>query len=88
MPTIPFLLDIGLLYIPVAVIVISGMANAVNITDGLDGLAGTIAAVCFLAYGGIAFLQGQQFLLTFSMIVVGACFAFVVQRQTRANVYG
>lgn len=76
-PTVPFLLDIGILYIPIAVVVISGMANAVNITDGLDGLAGTIAAVCFMAYGGIAFLQGQQFLLTFSMVVVGACFAFL-----------
>ncbi len=62
-PTVPFLLDIGILYIPIAVIIIAGTANAVNITDGLDGLAGIIAATAFAAYGIIAFLQDQQFLV-------------------------
>lgn len=77
MPTVPVRLDIGLFFIPIAAFFITGMANAINITDGLDGLAGTIAATCFAAYGIIASLQGQQFLVTFSMIVVGACFAFL-----------
>jgi phospho-N-acetylmuramoyl-pentapeptide-transferase len=76
-PTVPVLIDIGILYIPMAVIIITGMANAVNITDGLDGLAGIIAATAFAAYGIIAFLQDQQFLVVFSFIVVGACFAFL-----------
>ncbi len=76
-PTIPFLVDIGLLYIPVAVFVITASANAVNLTDGLDGLSGIIAATAIGAYGIVAFLQGQQFLVNFSFIVVGACFAFL-----------
>jgi phospho-N-acetylmuramoyl-pentapeptide-transferase len=76
-PTVQVLLDIGVWYIPVAVFIISGMANAVNLTDGLDGLAGVIAATAFAAYGIIAFLQDQQFLLVFSFIVVGASFAFL-----------
>ncbi len=76
-PTIPFLVDIGLLYIPVAVFVITASANAVNLTDGLDGLAGIIAATAIGAYGIVAFLQGQTFLVNFSFIVVGACFAFL-----------
>lgn len=76
-PTVPVLIDIGILYVPMAVIIITGMANAVNITDGLDGLAGIIAATAFAAYGIIAFLQDQQFLVIFSFIVVGACFAFL-----------
>ncbi|MCA9926927.1 MAG: phospho-N-acetylmuramoyl-pentapeptide-transferase [Anaerolineales bacterium] len=76
-PTIPVLLDIGILYIPIAVIVIAGSANAVNITDGLDGLAGIISATAFAAYGIIAVLQDQQFLVSFCFIVVGACFAFL-----------
>ena len=76
-PTVDFLFDIGIFYIPVAVFIISGTANAVNLTDGLDGLAGTIAATCFAAYGIIAFMQDQQFLLTFCMITMGACFAFL-----------
>ncbi len=76
-PTVPVLLDIGILYIPMAVIIIAGTANAVNITDGLDGLAGIIAATAFAAYGVIAFMQNQQFLVLFSFTVVGACFAFL-----------
>jgi phospho-N-acetylmuramoyl-pentapeptide-transferase len=76
-PTVPILIDIGIFYIPMAIIIITGAANAVNITDGLDGLAGIIAATAFAAYGIIALLQDQQFLVVFSFIVVGACFAFL-----------
>lgn len=76
-PTVPFLLDIGLFYLPLSIIVITGTANAVNIADGLDGLAGILAATAYAAYGIIAFLQDQQFLVTFSFVVVGACFAFL-----------
>ncbi|MBK6710143.1 MAG: phospho-N-acetylmuramoyl-pentapeptide-transferase [Chloroflexi bacterium] len=86
-PTVPFLLDIGIVYVPIAVIIITGTANAVNITDGLDGLAGIIAATAFIAYGIIAFLQGQNFLLTFSMVTVGACFAFLWYNAKPAQMF-
>lgn len=76
-PTVPFLFDLGVFYIPVAVFVVAGTANAVNLTDGLDGLAGIISATAFAAFGIIAFLQGQQFVVTFCFITVGACFAFL-----------
>lgn len=76
-PTVPFLLDIGLFYLPIAVFIIAGSANAVNLTDGLDGLAGMISSSAFAAFGIIAFWQNQQFLLDFSLIVVGATFAFL-----------
>jgi phospho-N-acetylmuramoyl-pentapeptide-transferase len=76
-PTIRFLLDIGILYVPIATFVITASANAVNLTDGLDGLAGIIAATAFVAYGIIAFLQDQQFLATFALVIAGACFAFL-----------
>ncbi|NKQ35002.1 MAG: phospho-N-acetylmuramoyl-pentapeptide-transferase [Chloroflexi bacterium] len=86
-PTVPFLIDIGLIYIPIAVIIIAGTANAVNITDGLDGLAGIIAATAFLAYGTIATWQDQQFLVSFSFIVVGACFAFLWYNAKPAQMF-
>ena len=76
-PTVPVLLNIGVIYLPIAIIIITGTANAVNITDGLDGLAGVIAATAFAAYGIIAFMQDQQFLVVFCFTVVGACFAFL-----------
>jgi phospho-N-acetylmuramoyl-pentapeptide-transferase len=70
-------IDIGVFYIPVAMFIIVGISNAVNLTDGLDGLAGSIAAVAFTAYGVIAFLQGQIWLVAFVFTVVGALFAFL-----------
>ncbi len=70
-------IDIGWFYIPVAMFIIVSMSNAVNLTDGLDGLAGSIAAVSFTAYGVIAFLQGQIWLVAFVFTVVGAILAFL-----------
>jgi phospho-N-acetylmuramoyl-pentapeptide-transferase len=51
--------------------------NAVNLTDGLDGMAGLISATAFAAFGGIALLQGQIFLARFCFTVVGATFGFL-----------
>jgi phospho-N-acetylmuramoyl-pentapeptide-transferase len=77
--TVPELVDIGILYVPIAVVIIAGTANAVNISDGLDGLAGVLAATAFAAYGVIAFLQVNDvnFITIFCFTVVGACFAFL-----------
>ncbi len=66
-----------IIFIPIMVICIVGMSNAVNFTDGLDGLAGIISASAFAAYGVIAYLQGQIFLVQLCFIFVGACFAFL-----------
>ncbi len=66
-----------LLFIPLMMFIIVGMSNALNLTDGLDGLAGIITASAFAAYGVIAFLQGQIYLVQLSFILVGACFAFL-----------
>jgi phospho-N-acetylmuramoyl-pentapeptide-transferase len=70
-------IDLGIWYIPIAAVAIVGFSNAVNFTDGLDGLAGLIAATCFATYGGIALLQGQTFLGRFCFTLVGALFGFL-----------
>lgn len=77
LPGFPFPIDLGLLYIPIAMFIIVGTSNAVNFTDGMDGLAGLISATCFAAYGLIAMLQGQTFLMQFCFIMVGALLAFL-----------
>ena len=58
-------------------LLIVGFSNAVNFTDGLDGLAGLISATCFAAFGMIALLQGQLFLARFCFTLVGALFGFL-----------
>ncbi|MDQ7028331.1 MAG: phospho-N-acetylmuramoyl-pentapeptide-transferase [Ardenticatenia bacterium] len=76
-PTVPQKIPIGLAYVPVAVFIITGTANAVNITDGLDGLAGGTAAIAFAAYGIIAARQGQAHLVTFCFSMSGGILAFL-----------
>jgi phospho-N-acetylmuramoyl-pentapeptide-transferase len=68
---------LGDIYIPIAAFIIVGTSNAMNITDGLDGLAGIIAATAFAAYGLIALLQGQVYIARFCFCMVGATFAFL-----------
>jgi phospho-N-acetylmuramoyl-pentapeptide-transferase len=69
--------SLGLWYVPIATILIVGFSNAVNFTDGLDGLAGLISATCFAAFGMIALLQGQLYLARFCFSLVGALFGFL-----------
>lgn len=77
--SIPFLgtLDIGWLAFPLYVFIIVGTANAVNITDGLDGLAGGLLIAAFAALGVLAFARGHVFLALFCGAIVAALFAFL-----------
>jgi phospho-N-acetylmuramoyl-pentapeptide-transferase len=77
LPAVKGEVDLGILYVPVAVFWIVGFSNAVNLTDGLDGLAGLISATAFATYGGIALLQGQNFLARYCFTLVGALFGFL-----------
>jgi phospho-N-acetylmuramoyl-pentapeptide-transferase len=76
-PGVQRAVDLGWAWVPIAAFVILSSANAVNLTDGLDGLAGIIVASAFIGYGVIALLQGQVYLVHFCFTVVGACFAFL-----------
>jgi phospho-N-acetylmuramoyl-pentapeptide-transferase len=77
LPGLSFELKLGWIYIPIAAFVIVAMSNAVNFTDGLDGLAGLISATIFAVYGGIALIQGQIFVARFCFTMVGALFGFL-----------
>ncbi|MEK9132671.1 MAG: phospho-N-acetylmuramoyl-pentapeptide-transferase [Patescibacteria group bacterium] len=68
---------IGAWYILLFTFVIVASANAVNITDGLDGLAGGLTIIAFLALGIIAYIQGLTLLTAFCGLVVGTTFAFL-----------
>ena len=65
------------IFICISTFIIVASCNATNLTDGLDGLAGIITATAFGAYGVIAFLQNQIFLVELCFVIVGACFAFL-----------
>jgi phospho-N-acetylmuramoyl-pentapeptide-transferase len=75
------------LWIPIAVFFIHGFANAVNLADGLDGLAALISFLCFAAYGVIAHLQGMVFLTFFCMVMSGALLGFLWFNVHPASVF-
>lgn len=68
--------SIGWLYIPLFVLVVVSTANAVNITDGLDGLAGGLLTTAFSVYAAIAYFQGNFGLAGFCATVVGAMLTY------------
>lgn len=76
---IPFVGDLALGWaiIPVFAFAVVATGNAVNISDGLDGLAGGLLAASFGAFGLIALLQGQFMLAGFCFTVVGALLAYL-----------
>ncbi len=77
LPGIKGTISLGLWYVPIAAFVIVYSSNAVNLTDGLDGLAGLISATAYITFGGIAIMQGQVFLARFCFTIVGAIFGFL-----------
>jgi phospho-N-acetylmuramoyl-pentapeptide-transferase len=80
-------IDIGILYIPIATLLIVGFSNAVNLTDGLDTLAGGTAAIAFVSYGIIAYIQGQVGVVTFCFIMVGGLLGFLWHNAHPARVF-
>jgi len=104
--SIPFFknmeIDFGLLYVPFIVFIITGFSNAVNLTDGLDGLATGLVAVAFLAFAGmsyvtgnvnfsdylnIIYLPGAGELTVYCMAVVGASIGFLWYNTYPAQVF-
>jgi phospho-N-acetylmuramoyl-pentapeptide-transferase len=68
---------IGWLIVPLFVFVVVATANAVNISDGLDGLAGGLTTTAFAAYALIAMLQQRYGVAAFCFTIVGALLAYV-----------
>lgn len=76
---IPFLgeIAIGWLIVPLFAFVVTATANAVNISDGLDGLAGGLLVMSFAAFGVIALFQNQLMLAGFCFTVIGALLSYL-----------
>ena len=88
--TLPFVregLAIGGFYYVFAFFLIAGFSNAVNLTDGLDGLAAGTVAVAMFAYAGIAFLRGETDLAVLASCLTGACVGFLWYNTHPATVF-
>jgi phospho-N-acetylmuramoyl-pentapeptide-transferase len=95
-------LDFGYLYPLAIILVITGTSNAVNLTDGLDGLAAGLLAICFTVFAAIAYMSGRvDFssylnilylpgageLTIFAAAITGACIGYLWFNATPAEVF-
>ncbi|MBD3224570.1 MAG: phospho-N-acetylmuramoyl-pentapeptide-transferase [Caldithrix sp.] len=95
-------IDFGIFYIPVIIFIVAGASNAVNLTDGLDGLAAGLSAVAFIAMAGIAYvsshvkfsdylniiyLPGSQEVAVFCLALFGAAIGFLWYNAYPAQVF-
>ena len=80
-------LDLGAFYIPFIVFVLVAMTNAVNLTDGLDGLAGGCSAIVAFFLAMTALMIKDQSVMIFSAAVAGACAGFLLYNRHPAKVF-
>lgn len=74
-------------YIPFLIVVLVASSNAVNLTDGLDGLAAGVTIFVAVAYAVIAYVTGHKEIMTFAGALGGACLAFLIYNHYPARVF-
>ncbi len=83
-------IDLGWIYGIFILFMLVGSANAVNITDGLDGLAGGLSAIAFLAYGLLAWnagwIEGYQEIAIFCFSLTGSLLGFLFYNTHPAKI--
>lgn len=76
-PVVDVTFELGGFYLPFMFFVVVGASNAVNLTDGLDGLASGCMAIAASCYAVICMLTGHNELAIFCAAIVGACVGFL-----------
>lgn len=71
-------LEFGMLSIPITVLWIVGITNAINLIDGLDGLAAGVSSIVLITISGMAIMMGNVFVTSMGFIVLGSTLGFFV----------
>ena len=86
-PLVNMNFDFGWAYYALAFILLVGTTNAVNLTDGLDGLVSFVSIPVTLAFAFIAFMQGMLDVSGFALGLTGACLGFLLFNRHPAQVF-
>ena len=89
--TLNIKINMGIMYGLFILFILIGSSNAINITDGLDGLAGGLAAIAFLSFGliswGATWIVGYQEIAIVCFIIVGSLLGFLIYNSHPARVF-
>ncbi len=80
-------LELGWLWYPIAVILLTGVVNGANLTDGVDGLASSVTAVIGVFYAILAFSMGDEQFSAVGALLIGASVGFLVFNFHPAKVF-
>ena len=86
-PFTSFKLPLGMLYVPFVIFVYAAMTNAVNLTDGLDGLASTVSVLVLTFFGVLTFLIKDYSLTIFSVALIAGLIGFLKFNAYPAKVF-
>lgn len=86
-PLVDTTVDLGYAYYALAFIIILGTTNAVNLTDGLDGLATGISAIAGAAFAVVGLLVGSLSVTFFGIVVSAVCLGFLYFNANPAKVF-
>ena len=86
-PGTEYMLPLGWLYYVLVFLLLVGTTNAVNLTDGLDGLAASVTLPVTVAYAFIAYNTGHADLSVFALAITGACLGFLLFNHHPAKVF-
>ncbi|PIC65711.1 phospho-N-acetylmuramoyl-pentapeptide-transferase [Sporosarcina sp. P13] len=88
--TIPFTdlgMDLGVFYVAFLIFWLVGFSNAVNLTDGLDGLVGGTSTIAFATFGVFALIYEQNDIALFAFVVAGSMLGFLLFNIKPAKVF-
>ena len=86
-PFTSFKLPLGVLYVPFVIFVYAAMTNAVNLTDGLDGLASTVSVLVLTFFGVLTFIIKDYSLTIFSVALIAGLIGFLKFNAYHAKVF-
>ncbi len=79
--------SLGFFSIPLTVLWIVGLSNAINLIDGLDGLSCGISTISAMSILGVVLLQGETSYAVITVILIGACFGFLPFNKNPAKIF-
>ncbi|MBS4223391.1 glycosyltransferase family 4 protein [Lederbergia citrea] len=80
-------LQFGFLSVPLTILWIVGITNAINLIDGLDGLAAGVSSIALITLSIMAFIMGDAFVVTISLILLGSTLGFLLYNFHPAKIF-